>query len=88
MGRASKNSWATMKGVLLPSASGGALEGEGRLQEGPILEGTKLIFSVQNTGRFAYLLILLYPIGSSVNGQSPQRSLCCASLNAGLASTK
>ena len=57
IGRASKNSWATMKGVLSDSSMG--LVTAGRLSgHGFFPEETKRMFSVQIIGRSAYLLVL------------------------------
>jgi len=56
IGRASKNSWATMKGVL--SWSREVRSHVRCLLRSDLPDGTKRIFSVQIIGKFAYLLIL------------------------------
>ena len=57
IGRASKNSWATMKGVL--SGSEARVRTQVRRDLANSLpEGTNRIFSVQIIGKSAYLLIL------------------------------
>ena len=87
MGRASKNSWAKMKGVLVGSilVSRVLLENARRLA---LPFGTNLISSHHVIGTPAYLLQLRKPVSISFMGALPQRSCFCFSLRVGLASTK
>ena len=87
MGRASKNSWAKMKGVLVGSILVSRVSLENARGLG-LPFGTNLISSHHVTGTSAYLLRLWKPVSISFMGALPQRSCFCFSLRAGLASTK
>ena len=50
--------------------------------------GTRRMSSHQVIGSFAYLLVLRYPISVFSSAASPHNSRPCASLRAGLASTR
>ena len=88
MGRASKNSWAIIKGVLRGS-NGGLSKDQGiRAQIGLPL-GRSRMSSHQATGRSEYLLLLRKPMSiSSMGASSPQSRRFCVSRRDELASIK
>jgi len=88
IGRASKNSWAMMKGVFVASAMKSIIRTYDSRMSRQIPFGTSLISSAHTIfSSSEYLLVLWKPISFSTNGASPQRSCFWASRRDGLAST-
>lgn len=91
IGRASKNSCAKMKGLLVGSGKLGFVRRwkRGRCWWLAILPfGTILMSSHQITGMSEYMLVLRKPISISSIGAFPHRSCFWESRRAGLASTR
>lgn len=91
MGRASKNSWATIKGVLPLAKFVGCQYGRAhgrRRRSCAVPLGMNLMSSHHMTGMSEYLLLLRNPVDVSSIGASPQRSRCWASRRPGPASTR